>query len=74
MRQRLVHLALDLGLRPALHVQAEADVLAHAHVRKQRVVLEHHAEAALFRRQPVDARLVEPDAAAGKRAAGRQGS
>jgi hypothetical protein len=28
--------------------QAEADVLRHRQVRKQRVILEHHADAALF--------------------------
>jgi hypothetical protein len=38
-------------------------------VREERVVLEHHAEAALLRRQLVDAQLVEPDAA---RAEGEQ--
>ena len=39
--------------------------LPHRHVREQRVVLEHHAEAALLRRELVDARLVQPDRAAG---------
>ncbi len=48
--------AFDLRLRRAAHLEAEADILAHAHMRKQRVVLEHHAEAALFRAQLVDAR------------------
>ena len=42
------------------------------HMRKQRVVLEHHAEAALFRRQHVDALVVEPDAAAASAAADRR--
>ena len=54
----------DFGVGQPAHLEAEADVLRDRHVRKQRVVLEHHAEAALFRRQRVDARLVEPDAAA----------
>jgi RNA polymerase-binding transcription factor DksA len=36
-------------------------------VREERVVLEHHAEAALLRRELVDAQLVEPDAAGGER-------
>ena len=66
-RERLVDLALDLRLRPCPASQAEADVLAHGHMRKQRVVLEHHAEAALFRPQLSIRRLVEPDAAAGQR-------
>ena len=66
-RHRLVDAALRLGARHAAHHQAEADVLAHAHMREQGIVLEHHAEAALFRPQVVDAALVEPDAAAGRR-------
>jgi hypothetical protein len=36
-------------------------------VREEGVVLEHHAEAALLRRQLVDAQLVQPDAASGER-------
>src|SRR6267142_6210387 len=65
--QRLVDAALDLGARHAAHAQAEADVAPHAHVREERVVLEHHAEAALLGRQRVDAQLVEPDRAGGER-------
>ncbi|MCY1177578.1 hypothetical protein D9M73_178920 [compost metagenome] len=34
-----------------LHAQAEGDVLLHGHVGEQRVALEHHADAALLRRQ-----------------------
>ncbi len=63
---RLVDAARRLGLRHAAHHQAEADVLAHRHVREQGVVLEHHAEAALLRAERVDAAFVEPDAAAGR--------
>ncbi len=55
------------ALGSAAHLQAEADIAAHVHVREQRVVLEHHAEAALFGPQRVDPLLVEPDAAAGRR-------
>jgi len=36
-------------------------------VRKQRVVLEHHAEAALLRRQLVHARAVDPQLALARR-------
>ncbi len=54
-RQRLVHPPRDLRLRPALRRQAEADVAPHRHVREQRVVLEHHAEAAILRPDLVDA-------------------
>ena len=53
--------------RHAAHLQAEADVVEHRHVREQRVVLEHHPEAAALGRQHIDARVVEPDAAARQR-------
>ena len=36
------------------------------HMREQRIVLEHHAEAAVFGLQLIDALVVEPDAAAGQ--------
>src|SRR5262245_24822091 len=36
-------------------------------MRKQRIVLEHHTEAALFRQETVDALIVEPDFAFGRR-------
>jgi hypothetical protein len=52
---------VDLVARHLAHQQAEADVARHRHVREQRVVLEHHAEAAPLGRQLVDAALVQPD-------------
>jgi hypothetical protein len=36
-------------------------------MREQGVVLEHHAETTLFRRQLVDAHIIEPDAARAER-------
>src|SRR6476646_11176506 len=36
-------------------------------MREQRIVLEHHAEAAFFRQKIVDALIVEPDFAFGRR-------
>jgi hypothetical protein len=36
-------------------LEREAHVLAHCHVRVQRVVLEHHRDVAIARRQVVDA-------------------
>ena len=39
-----------LGLGRAPHLEAEGDVLGDRHVRKERVVLEHDADVALFRR------------------------
>jgi hypothetical protein len=53
--------ACDLRPGDAAHLQTEADVLLDRHVRKERVVLEHHAKTALFRRQDVDPQLVELD-------------
>ena len=38
-----------ISARSALQLQAEADVLGHRHVRKQRVGLEHHGDAAVGR-------------------------
>ena len=35
----------DVGRRHLAHLQAEGDVVAHAHMREQRVALEHHAQA-----------------------------
>jgi hypothetical protein len=43
--------------------QAVADVLPHGHVRPQRIVLEHHADAALVGRHLIDDAIVEPDLA-----------
>ncbi len=49
-----------------LHAQAELDVLRHRLVRKQRVALEHHAEAAVARLDVVDHAAVDPDLARGR--------
>jgi hypothetical protein len=66
-RERLVHAAPDLRLGDPADGEAEAHVAAHRQVREQGVVLEHHAEPALLRRQVVDALVIEPDAARGER-------
>ena len=39
----VLHPGFDLRFRDLLHAKAERHVLGHGHVRKQRVVLEHHA-------------------------------
>jgi hypothetical protein len=63
--------ALDLspgfGLVPALHPEAEGDVLEHRHVGKDGVVLEHHGEPALPGREPADVPAADQDAAGGLR-------
>ena len=56
----LRHALRGLGLGHLAHRQAKADVLRHAQVRKQRIVLKHHRDATPRRRQlrdvlPVDA-------------------
>jgi hypothetical protein len=40
--------ASRLGLADAAHPEREGDVLRHGHMRKERVVLEHHAHVALI--------------------------
>ena len=65
--QRGVDPLRHLGLADAAELEPEGDVLAHGEVREQRVVLEDHAELALFRRdfvdRIVDALVVDPDLA-----------
>ena len=53
----------DLGLRQPLVLEAEAQVLVDAHVRVERVGLEHHGHAARRRHQMVAARAVDIDLA-----------
>ncbi len=55
------------AFRDTAHLQPEADVVQHRHMRKQRVVLKHHAKATFLWRQDVDALVIEPDAAACQR-------
>ena len=66
-RQCRLHAAGDFIFAYASHPQAETHIVADRHVGKQCVVLEHHAETALFGRQDVDAGVVQPDAAFGQR-------
>ncbi len=49
------------GLRDLHHLQAEADIVAHAHMGKERVLLEHHGGAAPLRRDPQDRLPVKRD-------------
>ena len=56
---------LDLRLARLAHLQGVGDVLEHRHVREQGVVLEHHADVALVRRQVVDGAPFENDVAVG---------
>ena len=49
--ERLTNARIDFGRRQASLLQPESDVLRHAHVRPERVGLEHHAHIALPRRK-----------------------
>ncbi len=63
MRHGGIDLAAHLGGGKPTHVQAEGYILENRHVREQGVVLEHHAEIALPRRQAVDQRRANADIA-----------
>ena len=60
-----LHPGRDLALARAAHAQRERQVLPHRHVREQRVVLEHHADAQPVRRQVADGAAVQQDLAVG---------
>ena len=49
-RQRLLDPRLDFGPPHAAHLEREGEVLRHAHMGEESVVLEHHAQPALVRR------------------------
>ena len=61
------HRRFDLGLRTAGHLQPEAHVLRDVHVRIERVVLEHHRDAAIGRLEMRDVAVVDDHAAGGDR-------
>ena len=56
---------LDLGFRRLLVAQAEGQIVVDAHVLVERVVLEHHGDVAVARRQMVDHLVADADVAAG---------
>ncbi len=60
-RQRALDPLLDVRLGHAAHAERKRQVLRHGHVRKQRVVLEHHAHVALVRWHVVDRPAIEED-------------
>ena len=64
--QHLANLPVDPVLGHALAAQPEGHVLEHAHVREQRVGLEHHVHVALVRRVPGDVPAIQPHRAAGR--------
>ena len=65
-RRHRIDLCRDLAGRTAANLQPERQVLAHAHVREDGVVLKHEADAAAARRHVADIAPVEADLAAGR--------
>ncbi len=63
--RRLGDLAVDLTGVGLGELEREAHVVAHGHVRVQRVVLEHHRDVAIARRQVVDALAPDDELAVG---------
>ncbi len=63
--RRFLHLRLDCGIVGAAAAETERHVLVDAHVRVERVGLEHHRDPALGRRQRVDALAVDHEVAGG---------
>ena len=62
---RGLHLAVDLRARQAGHFQAERDIAADAHMRVERIGLEHHRQTALRRRHVHHIAAVDQDLPAG---------
>src|SRR5271166_2698852 len=59
--ERALDARRDIGLWSLSDRKWEGDVLLDAHVREERVVLEHHADIALIRRKPIDRLAGEGD-------------
>src|SRR5438876_4141628 len=57
----LIHAPLDLRLGHATQLQTEGDVVIHAHVRVERVVLEDHGDVAILWRNVVHHALADAD-------------
>ena len=58
-----LHLLVDLGFGRLAQLQAERHVIVHAHVRVERVALEHHGDVAILGGDIVDDAVADEDAA-----------
>src|SRR5215831_6967455 len=63
--RRFAHALFDLAAAEAAHLQAERHVVVYAHVRIERVVLKHHRNVAIHRREVVDDLFADQDLAPG---------
>ncbi|EDM30157.1 hypothetical protein RTM1035_17770 [Roseovarius sp. TM1035] len=63
--QRPLNLGFAVGLADFAHLKRKAEVFGNRHMWKERVILEHHANAAFVRRDVVDAHTVQFDLAMG---------
>ena len=63
-RERLGDPTLQVGLGDAPHPQTVSDIVRDAHVREQRIALEHHPDLALVGRNVIDTLAVDLDLAA----------
>ena len=64
--ERALHLRLDIGLAHFPHFQRKGEIFGHRHMREKGVVLEHHTDAALMRRDVVDRLAVQANVAMGR--------
>ncbi len=64
-RRGVVDAAPDFVVRQLAQAQSEGHVLEHRHVRVERVVLEHHGDVPVLRRDVIDHALTDHDLAAG---------
>ena len=70
--RRPLHAPVDLRAAELADPQAESEVLADAHLRVERVVLEDHRDVALARRDVVDDALADADVAGRERLEARE--
>ena len=61
----LQHALVDLGLRELAELEAEREVFIDRHVRIEGVVLKHHGDVAILRRDVVHDAFADPDLAVG---------